>query len=247
MCDFLCEKNIPALLFVRGDMADAYGTEPLVRAVKHGFVLGNHAYTHTRFSELSFDAAINEIETTEKIINSIYEQAGVERKGKYFRSPHMDRGMGGYIVDYDAYPENQRDFVTRLFADGINIKIEKPTAPMIEHKNKIQAYLKNAGFKQPFENINYSWFQNTEMERAQDCMYTFSTSDWMLLDRHRGKWPYKTLDDLKVKINEDPFLHNESSHAIILIHDKPEPEFPPVFKSLIDHMAISGYDFLPIP
>ena len=116
----------------------------------------------------------------------------------------------------------------------------------IDKKNRMQEYLKNKGFVQPFSNINYPWFKNSEMEDAQDCMYTFSTSDWMLLDRHRGKWKYKTLDDLTDKIDNDPYLNSDDSHSIILIHDKPEPEFPPIFKCLIDHMVTKGYEFLSI-
>jgi peptidoglycan/xylan/chitin deacetylase (PgdA/CDA1 family) len=240
-------KNIPALLFVRGDMIDLYGTDSLIRAVRNGFLLGNHAVSHTHFQNLPYDTMIAEIEEMETRINDIYHKAGVKRPGLYFRFPHMDRGAGGYIVDYSLYPSEQRDFVTRLFTDGVRVELKTPSAQQLAKKDRMQTFLKERGFIQPFKNVTFPWYRDTEMDAAADCMYTFSTSDWMLLNRHKGKWKYKTLQDLKDKINNDPFLNQEKSHSIILIHDKPEAEFPSVFKSLVDHMVIKGYDFLTLP
>ena len=246
MCDFLSDRGITALLFVRGDMVEKYGSESLVRAVRNGFHLANHAYSHTYAHLLSYDQIINEIETVDVILNEIYHKAGVKRPGKYFRFPHMDRGAGGYIVDYDAYSKDNKHFVTRLFADGVRVDLVPPTQQQIDKKNQVQDYLKKENYSQPFKHIAYPWFKGSEMELASDCMYTFSTSDWMLLDRHRGKHKFKTLQDLKDKIDDDPYLGENYSNAIILIHDKPEPEFPLIFETLIDHMVIKGYEFLSV-
>lgn len=244
MIDFLVDRKIPALLFCRGDFIEQ-NSAPIIRAIKHGFVIGNHSYSHPRFSEISFEEAVNQIEKTENLIEDTYRQADVIRRGKYFRFPHMDCGAGGYIVNYDAYPTEYRDFVTRLFAEGVNIEITPPTQDQKNHKIALQKYLTNNHFTQPFENILYPWFKNTELENTPACMYTFSSSDWMLLDRHRGKWKYKTLDDLKNKIDSDKWL-NTNGNAILLMHDKIEKEILPVFKSLIDHMVEKGYEFLSV-
>ena len=247
MCDFLSERNIPALLFVRGDMTDKYGTDALLRALGKGFHLANHAYSHTHYQKLSFQDLVGEIERVEKIIERLYAEAGIERPGKYFRFPHLDRGTGGYVVDYDAFDDRYRDFVTRLFTDGVRLELKEPTLEERAKKAEMQAYLKAEGFEQPFANITYPWFKGTEMEKAADCMYTYSTSDWMILDRYRGQFKFKSVEDLKDKIDNDVYLNKDGSHSVILIHDKPEPEFPAIFESLVDHMVIKGYDFLPIP
>jgi len=83
------------------------------------------------------------------------------------------------------------------------------------------------------------------MAVATDCLYTYSNSDWMLTQRHLGKdWPYKTLDNLKGKIDNDPWLSNSRSHHIILAHD--QPEILDVTLATIRHMTHKGIEFLPI-
>lgn len=226
LCDFLTERDIPALLFIRGDMVSTYGIDALVNAVKNGFVLGNHSMTHRPFGELSVEDCIIEIERTELIINDIYQKAEIKRPPKYFRFPYLDRGNGDRI---------ERHFETVSDVD-IN---DHPKVKVI------QSYLNRNGFYQPFI-CNHPLYKNDSIRNAADCLMTYTSFDWMMLDRHIGKWPYKTLNDLKTKIDDDKWLNDEDSRSIIIMHDKPEPEFPPIFESLIDHMVIKGYQFLPI-
>lgn len=243
--EFLKERNVPALFFCRGDMLEKH-EEGAVALAEMGFVLGNHAYSHTRFSEMSYEACIHEIETTQSLIENIYAKIGKTQHVKTLRFPHMDRGAGGWIVDYDALPDEHRDYVTALFADGVRINLDRPSPENVEKKIKIQEYLKSEGYVQPFENITFPWFQDTEMNEAHDCLYTFSTSDWMLLDRHRGKWKYKSMDDLKAKMDNDEAFQSTDSNHIILAHDKPEAELYPVVTGLIDYMLDSGITFVDI-
>ena len=245
MIDFLDERHIQSLLFVRGDMIETYGVDSLIRAVKHGHVIGNHAYTHTHFNKLTFDEAVEEIERTDALIDKIYDQADIKRPEKYFRYPHLDRGTGKQLIGFETVGPNYRDYVQSLFFDGVRGDPIEPTHQELKHKNKIQNYLKQKSFVVPFKNITYPWYVQSEIAKAVDCLITFSTSDWMLLNRHKGQWHYKTIEDLKQKIDVDPWLNRDDSHACILMHDKPEDEFPPIFKSLIDHMINKGYTFLP--
>ena len=76
--------------------------DPIVRAIEKGFVIGNHTYTHRRASELSFEDVVVEIEKTEKMIDDMYQKAGRARTHKLLRFPHIDRGAGGWVVDYNA-------------------------------------------------------------------------------------------------------------------------------------------------
>src|SRR5688572_29155055 len=101
LTDFLLARDIPAVLFCIGSAYTDLGIqcegmeqlpEPIVRAIKKGFVVGNHTYTHRRSSELSYDEVIAEIEKTERIIDDLYKKAGKSRTHKLLRFPHIDRG-----------------------------------------------------------------------------------------------------------------------------------------------------------
>jgi len=239
LTDTLHAKNIPALLFCRGDKLDA-NPAPIIRAIQKGFIIGNHAYSHTRFSQLSFDTCVEEIEKTERLIAATYKEAGKARTGKHFRFPHMDRGAGGWVVDYDAAPAH-RDSLLRLFGEGLNIDLSPPTAAMIDKKEKLQAHLKKEGFQPPCPPPALPFYTDTEMAAAYDAMFTYSTSDWMITKRHAGKWPHKNLTDLQKKIDGDPWLCHEDGAAIILSHDQDETVDTTL--SLIDYMLDQGFIF----
>lgn len=245
LTDFLVQREVPALLFCRGDMMAENGLSSLSRAVQKGIVLGNHAWHHYRASQKPFEVYVDEIRSTETLIDQAYRDAGVARTNKYFRFPHIDRGTGGWIIDYNLLNEADREDVIAVFSDGLNIDLTPPDAEMIEKKERIQRFLKEEGFSRfPSNGITFSWYRG-ELEEAIDVPYTYSTSDWMLLDRHKGKWPYKTLDDLKVKIEQDKWLQDAKSRHIFLAHDKDEIEI--VTRDLVDHSLKTGIKFLPIP
>jgi hypothetical protein len=79
------------------------------------------------------------------------------------------------------------------------------------------------------------------MARAVDAMYTFSTADWMVTPRHRGKWPCRTLDDLLARVDSDPVLSNRESRHIILAHD--QDDLLPVFRATVGHLLDKGFAF----
>ncbi len=89
--DYLNEKEIPAIMFAVGEKAEK-NPEPVVYALRHGMIVGNHGYSHPAFSELSLEDGIREIEKTEEILNRMYEMAGVERRFRPFRFPYGDKG-----------------------------------------------------------------------------------------------------------------------------------------------------------
>ncbi len=245
LTDFLVERGVPALLFCRGDMMAQNGLNALVRAIDKGIVLGNHAYHHYRASEQSYDVYVDEIRETEKLIDQAYAEAGAERGAKYFRFPHIDRGTAGWIIDYNQLPEPERQAVIEIFSDGINISLDPPTAEMIDKKERLQEFLVAEGFSAfPSAGITFPWYQG-ELARAIDVPYTYSFSDWMLLGRHRGNWPYQNLEDLKQKIDADRWLQQPGSVNIILAHDKDEIEI--VVRDLVDHCLAQEIEFLPIP
>ena len=89
--DYLCEKNITAIMFMVGEWAQKFPDE-LVYALKHGMIVGNHSYSHPFFSELSFEECKAEIDKNEEVLDRFYAEAGVERKYRPFRFPYGDKG-----------------------------------------------------------------------------------------------------------------------------------------------------------
>jgi peptidoglycan/xylan/chitin deacetylase (PgdA/CDA1 family) len=218
--------------------------DPIIRAIHKGFVIGNHAYSHNRFSTLSFDECVNEILKTEKLIDKAYKHANMARPGKYFRFPHLDRGCGGWVVDYELVEEEYRSSLINLFSDGLNISLSPPHEEQKEKKAQLQEFLKNSGFSVPFEGITIPWYAHSEMRHAIDCLMTFSTSDWMLSKRHKGKWAYKSMSELKDKIANDDALSDSSSSHIVLLHD--QDDLFEITVDLLDHFVDKGYVFLDI-
>lgn len=91
MTDYLLEKGIPAVFFVIGKPAET-NRDSIIYALKNGFEIGNHTYTHANLNDLSYEEAIEEIEKCDAVVESLYKEAGVERKVKLFRFPYLSKG-----------------------------------------------------------------------------------------------------------------------------------------------------------
>lgn len=244
LVSFLSERSVPALFFCRGDFLEENPSQ-VIRAVQAGLVLGNHSYDHARASQADIDRFIAGILRTEDLIEDIYDTAGEERPGKHFRFPHIDRGCGGWIVDYDSMEERHRDEAVCALSEGLNISgTEAPAPEQRKTKQRLQDWLRENGFTAPFANISPSWYAQPDIAGAVDCLFTYSTCDWMVTRRHLGKWPCQSLEDLKNRIDADPYLTREGATGIVLAHD--QAEIMDVTIALIDHMLSRGVEFLDI-
>ena len=254
LTDWLAAENIPAVIFAIGSAyTDLHlqcegieqNPDPIRHAIDKDFVIGNHTLTHRRASELSFDEIKHEIEVTEILIDRLYREAGRARPHKLIRFPHLDRGCGGYVVDYDAAETKGYD-LRKIFLDGLNVRLVPPTTAQIEKKAQIQNYLAKEGFSAgAFTGITFNWYQKTEMTLARDSLFTFSTADWMLnpdFEAYKKDWPYQTLDALKGKIDRDETLKSTASRHIILAHD--HNNMYNTTRDLIRHMKDGGIDFI---
>jgi peptidoglycan-N-acetylglucosamine deacetylase len=240
LVDFLAERKIPAVFFNRGDYMEAR-PEAVIYGIRKGYVMANHTYSHRRASELSFEETCLEIERTDRILGDLYNKADVSRPGKYFRFPYMDRGMGPYFAE--NFPAEHEAAHLDLLSGGLGHKPEVPGMCLIDKKRKIQAFLKQLGYAPlPVRNVTVPWYAQTEMATAIDSLCTFSTSDWALLERHKGKHGVDRVQDLKDKIDSDPWLKNEKSAHIVLAHD--QAEIHEVTKSLIVHFLQRGFQFI---
>ena len=133
--EYLLRNEIPAIFFCEGKGLNERG-EMIIKAIKNGFIIGNHSYKHSRFSEIDVEEGKKEIKNTDDLINDLYSKANIERPTKIFRFPYGDKGNGGFFhnppgKDYDECFKNN------------TVKI-------------YQEYLKNLGYSQPkFENVTY--------------------------------------------------------------------------------------------
>ena len=225
---------VPALLFCRTDRAEA-NPAPLIRAVRKGFVLGNHSHSHRPAGALSFKEWKDDFEQAEAILTDIYARAGVQRPGLYYRFPYIDRGDGDRI-------ERRFPALIRAVRNG-----QTPDMPQTGKIQAIQDYLADKGFHQPFQNITHPLYQIRDIAQAADCLFTYSTCDWMLTPRHLQKdWPHKSIDDLKTAIDTDPYLSQkapqDTNRHIILLHD--QDGLLNTAQALIGHMLDQGFDFI---
>jgi peptidoglycan-N-acetylglucosamine deacetylase len=89
--DFLSARAVPAVFFCVG--REIAGREDqLLRALALGFGLGNHSWSHPRFSALSAGDCSSEIERADDAIGELYRRAGLAWKDKRFRFPYFDAG-----------------------------------------------------------------------------------------------------------------------------------------------------------
>jgi peptidoglycan/xylan/chitin deacetylase (PgdA/CDA1 family) len=73
--DFLRKEQIPAIFYCRGEYMLPH-LDQLVYALKQGFFLGNHSYTHPYFSKIDLTQARDEILATEELLDKAYALAG---------------------------------------------------------------------------------------------------------------------------------------------------------------------------
>ncbi|GEM_PF-341644 len=247
LTDYMAQRDIPALIFCRGDYLEQ-NPEPIIRAIHKGFVIGNHLYSHRRASRLDEAEIRQEITRTEALIDAVYVRAKVSRPFKALRFPYMDRGMGAWFAEPLKLDDDARSVVEDMVGLGLgNDPKMTPSEAQIEVKNRIAAFLTAQGFRAPdCPDVTAPWFrQSEELNTAPDTMMTASSSDWMLTQRHIGKWPYDSVEALSARMiaaMRAP-VHHGSAH-IALLHD--QDELAPVFTAFIDALVAHDAVFLPI-
>ncbi len=208
LVDALDQRGIQALFFCRGDYMEEH-FDAVVYAIQKGHVIGNHSYEHKRSSGLSFDEWTEDLEKTEVLIERAYKQAGSMRPGLYYRFPYLDRGDG------ELLERNCPEFNLAKY----------------DKVQKMQNYLQERGFTQPFAELDHPVYK--KIAGAADTLLTDTTQDWRLLARHLGRGK-TTLDDLKAKMAEDPFIKQGIYEHVVLIHD--DPEIHEAALDLVDYM-----------
>lgn len=241
LVDYLSARKIPAVFFNRGDNMDAR-PDAVIYGIKKGFVMANHTYTHRRAADILYEEICEEIRRTDDVLEKLYGQAGVVRPGKYFRFPYMDRGMGPCFAEPGTVRQEYTAAHMELLGAGLGHKPEVPGLGLINKKRKVQNFLKSLGYTNlPVEGVTIPWYAETEMASAVDSLCTFSTSDWALLERHKGRHGFNTVKDLTGQIDKSAALKDKSSNHIILAHD--QAEIHDVTRDVIEYMR-GDFEFL---
>lgn len=190
LVDYLAQKNIPAILFVRGALMEQ-NPSAIEYAIKNGLIIGNHSYAHKPAGEMEPQEWADDLELCDHLIEAAYRRCDVKRPAKYYRFPYIDRGDGKKIeqIDNEQIIENEKTKV-------------------------LQDYLHKEGFRQPFKLM-----PSTYPGRVDDCLYTYTARDWMLNDKHRGKHDIKTREDLISRAANDESLKSGKRH-VLLLHDQ---------------------------
>jgi len=188
--DYLFSKKIPAIFFCIGKRIEK-NERPVVYAIKKGFWIGNHSYSHPFFSRIDTAEVSLEVGKTDKLIESCYKKSGKKRPLKLFRFPYGDKG----------------DKVGSAVSWGILSKLRVFNALFgKKKKNEIQKILISLGYRQPmFRGISYPYFRKHGLDKDADVFWTFDFEEYRL--------PLE-----KVFLNMDRKL-NEDSNEILLVHD----------------------------
>jgi len=224
--NYLDEHRIKAVWFAEGKRMEEY-PDFAIDILRRGHILANHTLTHPYFSTISLDQAYTEIAQTDAILNSIYEQAGIERRHRFFRFPYGDKG------------------------DGLYGGVRQPrSAEGRARHNAIQRYLRDLGYTQPpFDDVTYGNFREIGLLEDMDWFWTYDTYDWCPYfdhPQHGIDSVEKVLARLDENVPEDWRGINDSASAdIVLIHDHITADN--IFMLIVAKLLAKGVDFrLPV-
>jgi len=150
---FLKNKNIPAIIFCIGRLIEK-NEKDIIEAIRKDFVIGNHSYSHNRFSEISMERGYEEIKRTDKIIERCYKKSGRKRPAKLFRFPYGDKGDG-----FNPLSKNKKRFYQECLK---KLGYEQPD----------------------FRNIKYNYWIKNNLKKEHDIFWTYDFEEYNLpLDR----------------------------------------------------------------
>lgn len=214
--DYLFQKSVPALWFCRGDYIKQR-FDDVVYALKKGYIIGNHSYSHLHFSSLSLHQIYQEIKKTDQIIQHAYVKANIPQYKKYFRFPYGDKGGLIFNEHYGIYQ-----------GEGLRRKM------------LIQEYLKNNDFINPIlSEVTYPFYRNFDFASDYDMFWTYDTMDWALGKKGHSSGIdsiEKILERMdKKSLRERLGFPYRKSADIVLMHDHTENTdvFPAIIKKLL--------------
>lgn len=216
--DYLLGKQIPAIWFCCGNFIEER-PDVIIRAIREGFLLGNHSYDHPHFSDTALDECFTQIRRTDEIIENTYEKAGIKRPAKYFRFPYGDKGGS-----------------------------QDSTETSMERKQALQAYLRQLGYTPPaWEHITYHYYRSRGLHEDVDWYWTYDTVDWAISADKPHLFGIDSLEKALARMDEDEpeggrGLNSSNSAEIVLMHD--HVEIADCFEPLVERLLSKGLRFV---
>jgi len=231
--DYLLAKKIPAVFFCIGNLMEQF-PEETIAAIKKGFVIANHSYTHPAFSSITVEQCIEEIEKTDQVIEDLYNKAEVSRPAKWFRFPYGDKGDG----------KKGRVFSRWRRSD-------------LSRKKAIQQCLRKLGYTQPtFEAVQYNFMRKAGLYEDIDWSWTFDVMEWAL-DEEKPTQRLSTIEKVIARMQEKSpkdcrgtigfekrWLQSDSAE-VILLHD--HDHSTKYFNIIIDELLKMPITFSEVP
>ncbi|MGC1378157.1 MAG: polysaccharide deacetylase family protein [Anaerolineales bacterium] len=233
--EFLYRHGIPALFFCEGRHIEQR-EDDLRAAVERGFVIGNHAFSHPHFSDISTEACKQEILRTDELIEHIYRSAGLGRPARYFRFPYFDSGGDVSGAAYEAKWNGPKSECFRYAC--------------ADKQKELQGYLRELGYRQPkFEGVNLDYVDDPSLLTRVDVRCTYDQAEYWLHEAN-APWGLSTEAAILGRIDED-FPHEgrslncEATVDIILAHD--HEKTTDLFYRIVARYMEKGIQFLRIP
>lgn len=220
--DFLDQHGIRAVWFAEGRRMIEY-PDAALDIIQRGHVLANHSMTHPFFSQLSLEAAYDEISHTDAMLNQLYAQAGIAEWPRYFRFPYGDKGDGR----------------------GGDVEMTRLSVGQLRH-NTIQGYLRELGYTQPaFEDITYAFYHDGGFLQDVDWYWTYDSHDWCAYSDHPAHG-IDSVDKVLARLDEDVpegwrGLNDTGSADIVLVHDHVTPDN--LFAQIMDRLIAKNVTF----
>lgn len=225
--EYLHAHRIPAVFFCQGNFLEQR-PDFARQAIRRGFVLGNHAYDHPHFSELTLDQCREQILRTDQIIDDLYASAGVERPARWFRFPYGDKGG---LLGSEWFEPYSPEGAAR--------------------KAALQEYLRGLGYTRPaFERVTYPHHRAAGLLDDVDWTWTYDVLEWTI---HREPHLYgvDSLEKLYERMDQNEPLEGRglndftSPEEIILTHDHPETS--EMFPLILERLQWKGLIFAELP
>jgi peptidoglycan/xylan/chitin deacetylase (PgdA/CDA1 family) len=220
--EFLEKQDIPAIFFCSGADLEQH-PQPIIDAIRRGFIIGNHGYDHPHFSDLTVPECMVQIEKTDAIIDDLYRQASVRRQHRYFRFPYGDKGG----LKWD-------DVLSGYTAEGQ------------KRKDQIQFFLRQLGYSQPaFEDITYTYYHEFCLLDDIDWHWTYDCMDWSVA-AEEPQFGIDSLEAVFARMDEDVpeggrGLNFPGSSDIVLMHD--HARTTPLFEPIVQRLLEKGLSF----
>ncbi|MFH1588968.1 MAG: polysaccharide deacetylase family protein [archaeon] len=169
--DFLLEKGIPAIFFCEGQKLSKF-EDDIIFAIKNGFIIGSHSWSHQNFNDLSQDEIKIEITKTDDLIDEIYKKANVERKIKLFRFPFLKKG------------ESNKEFAQSILKD---LGYRQPSFDNINYEwYKKEGFHKDLDVVCTYDSMDWTVSDGSHMFDIKNLQDLFNRMDENIPEGRRG-------------------------------------------------------------